>query len=429
MAAENEGHPGGSDAANLIERHRLEQPTGDGFDTISSSFQNPYSGEALPAFMSVPHYPDATNNRTSIPVSEIVNAVIEPGDFFRHQTTSSGLEIPGTHTSPPMELYMSDSEMTDALSEVGGVPLDDYQMNQMGSTGFVNQFAYDAGSLRDYIGASEGTDEDSETDLDMEPQPPYTSQREPISFATLEDEDDTRKFYLDGGDGSDYDADSHHTSDDDGRSHVSEVDLDDFYRPPDYTYVSQESGVDPSSSYEEHANSFSDLEDVNGDPAADPHFVDSVIHGTSMYSSYLSCLVANFLLQHMRETLISLSLYHNGFTTHLPLPYQCWGLHRQSCLRIHYPASSGGRHRRKSLDPVAILGTFMIFNRSPGGTSYESSAPMLVICATSGIHRTIISSTLDSDQEPDSQRRSSTFKEKPCTQGIRRQSSTSSCAT
>lgn len=284
MAAENEGHLAGSDAANLLERHRPEQSTEDGFDRISSSLHNPYAGEALSAFMSVPHYPDATNNRTSIPVSEIVNAVIEPGDFFPHQRTSSSQDISGSHISPPMDLYMSDSEMTDALSEVGGVPLHDYQMDQMGSTGFANQFVYGADSLRGYIGASEGTEEDSGTDFVMEPEPPYTSQREPIPFTTLEDEDDTRKFYLDGGDDSDYDADPHHTSDDDGHSHVSEVDLDDFYRPPDYTYGSQESGVDPSSSYEEHANSFSDLEDVNGDPTADPHFADSVIHGTSMYS-------------------------------------------------------------------------------------------------------------------------------------------------
>ncbi|OJI97906.1 hypothetical protein ASPVEDRAFT_123502 [Aspergillus versicolor CBS 583.65] len=281
MAAENEGHLAGSDATNLLERHRPEQSTEDGFDRISSSLHNPYAGEALSAFMSVPHYPDATNSRTSIPVSEIVNAVIEPGNFFPHQRTSSSQDIPGSQISPPMDLYMSDSEMTDALSEAGGVPLHDYQMDQIGSTGLVNQFVYGAGSLRDYIGASEGTEEDSGTDFVMEPEPPYTSQREPVPFTTLEDEDDTRKFYLDGGDDSDYDADPHHTSDDDGHSHASEVDLDDFYRPPDYTYGSQESGVDPSSSYEEHANSFSDLEDVNGDPTADPHFADSVIHGTT----------------------------------------------------------------------------------------------------------------------------------------------------
>jgi hypothetical protein len=236
------------------------------------------SDEALSAFMSVPHYPNATTNRTRISVSEIVNAVIEPGDFFRHQGTSSQ-EIPESHVSPSLDLYMSDSEMTDALSDMGGVPLNDYQMTQLGMADYVSQFVHEASAQDNYV----ATSEDSATDIVMEDEP-RISTREPISFTTLEDEDDMQKFYLDHGDNDD--ADPYYTSTESNRSQQSEVDLDEFYQGPGYTYDSQESGFDPPSSHEDHASFSSDAEDATGDPAAEPHFADSVLLGTT--STYYS---------------------------------------------------------------------------------------------------------------------------------------------
>ncbi|KAL4916631.1 WD40-repeat-containing domain protein [Aspergillus aurantiobrunneus] len=276
MATDGEEHPAGSSVPNIREQVS-EQPVEDGSGPTNTPFQNAYSDETLSAFMSVPHYPDAINNRASISVSEIVNAVIESRSFFRHRGASSQGN-PGSHIPSPMELHMSDSEMTDTLSEVGGVPLN--QGEQMGMAEVASQFVHDNSAESNYVAASESTEQGSTTDLVMEYQP-HMSRRDPISLTTLEDEDDTRKFFLDDGGDSDYDVDSHHASTDEGRSHVSDVDLDDFYRAPGYTYGSQTSGFNQPSGHEDHANSFSDTEDANADPAADPHFADSVIHGTT----------------------------------------------------------------------------------------------------------------------------------------------------
>ncbi|RDW81642.1 WD40 repeat domain-containing protein [Aspergillus mulundensis] len=299
MAPEDEAYPAGSHAANRLEQ-RLPQP-GDGFDPITTTFQNNYSDEALSAFMTVPHYPETTSTRTRISVSEIVNAVIEPGDHRRPGTSTQ--EISGLQ--PPMELYMSDSEMTDALSEVGGVPLNEYHMEQMRMAEFANRFV-NTRTQNNYIAVSETTEEDRATDQAMDHEP-HTSRQGPISFSTTEDEDDTRKFYLDGGE-DDYATDSHSAFTDDGRSHVSNVDLDDFYRAPGYTYGSQVSGFDPTSSHEDHTNS-SDAEDVNADPAVDPHFAESVLHGTTQERNYdIDQFISQWLFQSSTAAIPMLSL-------------------------------------------------------------------------------------------------------------------------
>ncbi|KAL4938429.1 hypothetical protein BDV06DRAFT_215114 [Aspergillus oleicola] len=265
----------------LLEQY-LQQPLWNGLDAFPAYSQNAYSDEALSAFMSVPRYPDATNTNTRISVSEIVNAVIEPGDYYRRQPTSS-FENPASHISQPDDLYMSDSEMTDALSEAGGVPLHEHQMEQMGLAGFASHFAHDTSTQTSFNAGSESTEEDSATNIGMEDEH-QPSRNVHVSFTATaqEDDDDTRKFYRDPGDGNDEDDTDSDSTYDDG-SHTSEVDLDDFYRPPGYTYGSQVAGFDHALSHEDHATFFSDAEDVNGDPAADPHFTDSVIHGTSTH--------------------------------------------------------------------------------------------------------------------------------------------------
>ncbi|KAL4861303.1 hypothetical protein BDV12DRAFT_204145 [Aspergillus spectabilis] len=293
MATEGEEHPAGPDAPSLPEQ-RSEQPVEDSPGPRVS--RGTLSDEALSAFMSVPHYPNATANRTRISVSEIVNAVIEPGDFFRHQSTSSQ-EIPESHDSPSLDLYMSDSEMTDALSDMGGVPLNDYRMTQMGMADYVSQFVHEASAQDNYVATLEDTDDDSATDIVMEDEP-RISGRELISFTTLENEDDMRKFYLDYGDNDD--ADSYHASTESSRSQESEVDLNEFYQGPGYTYDSQESGFDPPSSHEDHASFSSDAEDATGDPAAEPHFADSVLHGTTTHERNFN--IYQFISQWLYES-------------------------------------------------------------------------------------------------------------------------------
>ncbi|KAL2831737.1 hypothetical protein BDW59DRAFT_157699 [Aspergillus cavernicola] len=304
MATEDEEYPAGPGAANPHEQ-TLERPLDYGASyTTQSSRGGPNSDEALSAFMAVPHYPDATTNRSSIPASEIVNAVLESGDFFRRQVTPSR-EIPESHISPAVDLYMSDSEMTDALSDFGGVPLDAYETGETGMADIVSHFIHDATAQDNYFAASDATEDDSTTDLVMEP---HAARHGPASVSTLEEDDDARKFYLDNGDG-DFDIDSHHSPVDDGRSHLSEVDFDEFYQGPNDASGSQESGFDPASSHEDHTNFFSDAEDVNGDPAADPHFTDSVIHGTTQERNLnIDQFISQWLYQSSTASIPMLSL-------------------------------------------------------------------------------------------------------------------------
>lgn len=278
MAIDGE-HPTGS-AAELFEQ-LLQRAS---YAPNSAAVQNPTSDQAISAVMSVPHYPDVAPNRTRISVSDIINAVVEPRGY-QHPQSSSSQEVAASQTSPQMEIYNSDSEMTDALSEVGGVSLDGYGMEQMGMTGLSRQSFDDALSHQSDLAPSETSEEDSEMDQVMEDDEPSEPRPEQIPVSTLDD-DEMRKFYLDFGN-DDSDGGSRISSDN-GPSHVSDVDLDDFYRAPGYTYGSQISGFDPPSSHEDHNNFFSDIEENNADPVVDPHLADSVIHGTSALSSILA---------------------------------------------------------------------------------------------------------------------------------------------
>ncbi|KAL2870102.1 WD40 repeat domain-containing protein [Aspergillus lucknowensis] len=269
---------------------------------------DPASDGALSAFMAVPHYLDATNNGTGAPVSEVVNAVIGSGGYFNNQYHTYGSDIPQPGNSPPAELYESDSQMTDAVSEFGGVPLRDDQLEHMGMARIFNQFVHDATTSDDHVAVSDATEEDSTTDLEMEYEPPI-SRRHPRPSTTLQqDEDDTRKFYLDHGD-SDYDIESHHSAIDDQHWQLSEVDFDDFYRAPGHTFDSQGSGFGPPPSHEDHTNVLSDAEDTNGDPAADPHFADSVIHGTTQERNFnIDQFISQWIYQSSIPSIPMLSL-------------------------------------------------------------------------------------------------------------------------
>ncbi|KAL4790482.1 hypothetical protein BDV19DRAFT_394053 [Aspergillus venezuelensis] len=293
----------------LLEQYlQQQQPIWDGLHPFPASSHNAYSDEALSAFMSVPRYPDATDTNTRISVSEIVNAVIEPGDYYRRQPTSS-FENPASHISTQEDLYTSDSEMTDALSEAGGVPLHEYHMEQLGLGDFASHFAHDTSTQSSFNAGSESTEEDRATNLGMEDQHP-PSRHAQVSFttATQDEDDDTRQFYRDPGDDyADDDSDSVSTYDD--RSHTSEVDLDEFYRPPGYTYAAQIAEFDYVPSHEDHATFFADAEDANGDPAADPHFTDSVIHGTTHErNSDIGQFIARWLYHSSNASVPMLSL-------------------------------------------------------------------------------------------------------------------------
>ncbi|KAL2818095.1 hypothetical protein BJX63DRAFT_419372 [Aspergillus granulosus] len=273
MDTEGNEHPrAGSDAANLFEpppRQTAHHGTG---QTTPSLGGDPAPDHALSAFMAVPRYPNATNSQASISVTEVVNAVIASGDHS-YQRWTPGQSAPMSVASPPADLYVSDSEMTDALSGFGGVPLNGYSPERMGRPGDFNQFAPHANTMNNNIAVSESTEEDSATDLGLEYEP-RISRHEPLSFTTTQDgDDDARKFYLDQ-DHSDYDIESDQDSMDENPSRLSEVDLNEFYHGPGHTSGSQDSGIDDPSNRDDLSSHSSDVYDTDIEIAMEQYFAD-----------------------------------------------------------------------------------------------------------------------------------------------------------
>ncbi|KAL2837068.1 hypothetical protein BJY01DRAFT_251673 [Aspergillus pseudoustus] len=301
----NEQLRAGPGAANPVEqppRHSAHHATRQITPSLGG---DPAPDHALSAFMAVPHYPNATSNPASISVTEVVNAVIDSGDRpYQHRTY--GQSAPIFEASPQPDLYMSDSEMTDALSEFGGVPLNDYPLEHMGRTR-VNQFAHHVNAVNDNIAVSEATEEDSTTDSAMEYEP-RISRHDPISFATTEDDDEsTRKFYLDQGD-SDYDIASRDDSIDEHPSQLSEIDYGGFYDGPDQAPGSQDSGIDDPSSHDDHASYFSDADEVEVEPVTDQHFADSA-HATTQERNFsIDQFISQWIYQSSTASIPMLSL-------------------------------------------------------------------------------------------------------------------------
>ncbi|KAI9369405.1 hypothetical protein BJX61DRAFT_545622 [Aspergillus egyptiacus] len=305
MATEGDGYRGRTGAAGPQEQslerafeHGLRHPQflDDGADR----------DDAQSALMAVPHYSDATNNGSRISASEVVSAVVESGDFFR-QPIGPTQGVPVSRISPPAELYMSDSEMTDVLSDLGGVALDGYQLGGMGMAELAGQLVRGSTTQDNYLEISDATDDDSATDILMEYEPRNIGD-DRLSFTSLEDDDDTRKFYLDHN-ADESDIDSQHSSDDDRRSRLSGVDLADLYQGTNRGFGTQEAESDPASTHEDHTNFFSEAEAVNGDPAAVPHFADNVTQNTTQESNFtIDQFITQWLYQSSTASVPMMSL-------------------------------------------------------------------------------------------------------------------------
>ena len=233
------------------------------------------SDSAISAFMAVPQYTTVFDFRDGSYAfrSEAVNAVMERDDFALH-------EVGPQPSSPPTEWYISDSEMTDALSEMGGVPLGPYIGEHVGTAHLHQSLDTPISAHPTSFTISSDTEDDGATDLIMEYEPSVMDNRSTSRSVAGDDPDDTQKFYSD--DGDDYEDDRasdmrtrHGTAD------LSEVDVDEFYQGLDPAPGSQLSDLGTGAMRDDYSNVFSEGEDSStADPAGEPHFTDPVV-GTS----------------------------------------------------------------------------------------------------------------------------------------------------
>ncbi|RAL07270.1 WD40 repeat domain-containing protein [Aspergillus homomorphus CBS 101889] len=239
----------------------------------------------LSAFMAVPQYPNAPNDAARVSVTEIVNAVIEPGDYARHDRASDQLTPRLTSSSPPGDSYASDSEMTDALSEVGGVPLAPYLDPESNFHGLIYTYENhptisdvideDAEDYEDQeedeVDEIDEDDEDHEVvgyedepiNLIMDYEPPVVVNR-PTTLPMLDDDpDDTYKFYMDEGD-EELDMEDAEARARRSTTNLSDVDLDEFYQGLDSGYTTQFSEIITGPAHDDYNASFSEEDDLSG---------------------------------------------------------------------------------------------------------------------------------------------------------------------
>lgn len=272
---------------------RESQPGLNDTDAASPSAFDPVD-LGISAIMALPQYPSvATNEANFLAVSEVVNAVIDREAYFRR--VGGGDEGTIHHpSSPPTDLYMSDSEMTDVLSDLGGVPLGPYESGPLGMGTLVHHLIDHPAARRAISTISEDSeDEDEDTAALITDYDTPVNEHLPTTPLSEQDDllDDAEKFYSDDDDAEDYTdhVQAHHGED------LSEVDYDDFYRGTEHDLGSQATEL---TSHDDH-NYPSDGEDWNGgDLTGDPHFPASVIHGTTHERNFtIDQFISQWLVQ------------------------------------------------------------------------------------------------------------------------------------
>ncbi|OOF90522.1 hypothetical protein ASPCADRAFT_510790 [Aspergillus carbonarius ITEM 5010] len=261
------------------------------------------SDSAISAFMAVPQYTTVFDFRDGSYAfrSEAVNAVMERDDFALH-------EVGPQPSSPPTEWYISDSEMTDALSEMGGVPLGPYIGEHVGTAHLHQSLDTPISAHPTSFTISSDTEDDGATDLIMEYEPSVMDNRSTSRSVAGDDPDDTQKFYSD--DGDDYEDDRasdmrtrHGTAD------LSEVDVDEFYQGLDPAPGSQLSDLGTGAMRDDYSNVFSEGEDSStADPAGEPHFTDPVVGTIRERNLTVDQFIAQWLYQPSAASIPSLSI-------------------------------------------------------------------------------------------------------------------------
>lgn len=225
--------------------------------------------------MAVSQYPNATSNESNfLSVSEVVNAVIEREEYFRPGGVHHGQAAGISSSSPPTELYMSDSEMTDALSDLGGVPLGPHGAH-IGLEGLVHQLIDNVAMGENMSTISEDSEDEEAEGLFGDYEGGYEEALPNVSSLQDDDLDDTQKSDSEDGVGGEYGEEYLNDSPSRlGPTPLSEVDFDDFYRGMDQGFSSQFTEDAAVPAHDDH-NYFSDGEDPT-----DPHVAPSVVQGT-----------------------------------------------------------------------------------------------------------------------------------------------------
>ncbi|EAW15243.1 WD40 repeat domain-containing protein [Aspergillus clavatus NRRL 1] len=235
------------------------------------------------AFTAVSQYPNAyadENESATFAVSEVVNAVIAREDYFRAGGRHIQTAPVDRSSSPPADVYMSDSDTTDVLGYPGGVPIGAYMSGgRMGMDSLSHRLVADPASGHLFSTIAEESDEDEVGDLVMDYESPMAGNG--FGMSDREDDlDDTQKFYLDHDDEfyEDY-VDRIRTREATG--HLSDVDFNDFYRAFDYGQIPLVTEGGTTAEPDEHNDHIPEGEELNGEQLADNHIPASVIHGTT----------------------------------------------------------------------------------------------------------------------------------------------------
>lgn len=296
-----DGAPGSSRASHLLEQSpdRVHDglsetvdvaPVLDGRELDQTSAESPSVGVEHPgtsdlhvsALAAVSHYPRAMDDEPSLPpMPQVVNAVMERDRVFQRGSSSGRRNAQASSSSPPTELYMSDSEMSDALGDLSApgpyAPSSDVDMEAI-----VQHLIHNTAIGHNISTIEKDSDSDYGDDLVMDYELAMLRDMSTPSTPRDADPDDTRKFYLDDDDDDGY---TERPQLQWGGSQLSEVDFDDFYRSFDYESSSSSQLTDTAfPSVQDDANYTSDNEGAAGEEMNDAgiHFLASTAHGTSM---------------------------------------------------------------------------------------------------------------------------------------------------
>lgn len=231
------------------------------------------------AFTAVSQYPSAIDNGPNLfPTSEVVNAVMEREESF-HRRSSTDQQIADMGPSSSTDLYMSDSEMDDALGDLSAP--EPAAGGDVDMEAIARQLIRSSAIQRNVSTIEQDVDE-AGNDLLFEYGSAMLRDLSLPSTPREDDPDDTRKFYLDDGDDVGY-AECPQFCE--WGSQVSDVDFDDFYRGFDYDSVSQMTDT-PVPSGQDDVNLISEGEGAADEGLNDfAHIHASEIHRTSTRST------------------------------------------------------------------------------------------------------------------------------------------------
>jgi hypothetical protein len=239
------------------------------------------SDAGISAFTAVSQYPNAfDNDSNALAVTEVVNAVIGREEYLGGEGRHFRAASVGRSSSPPADLYISDSETTDVLGHQGGVPIGPYMVG--GRVPMDSILANDPALQHHFSTIPEESDEDDVGDLIMDYESPIPRGAFSVSDHE-EDPDDTQKFYVD------HDDDYYEENIDlprtrEATAQLTDVDFNDFYRGFDYDPLLVMEAA-PTGNHGDH-NNFPEGEATGGLPGIDlAHIPTSALHSPSEYSS------------------------------------------------------------------------------------------------------------------------------------------------